>query len=110
MIATTPLIFTSLILLLAGAVTSLPSAKGRRFDSPGVLNFMAVGDFGGQNDSPYYTAGEASVAIQMGNTAEQMGSQFTIALGDNFYDYGVKDVNDARFRETFEVVKHDLLQ
>ena len=57
-------------------------------------------------DSPYYTAGEISVAIQMGSTAEQMGSQFTIALGDNFYDYGVKDVNDPRFRETFEVGPH----
>ena len=104
--ATTPLVFTAtgLVLLLAGAVTPAPSLKGRSNDaSTGVLNFMTIGDFGGQNESPYYTAGEASVAIQMGNTAEQMGSQFAIALGDNFYEYGVKDVSDPRFHETFEV-------
>ena len=69
----------------------------------GELNFLVVGDWGGQDDKPYYTDGEARVADSMGDIGEQVGSQFTISLGDNFYDDGVKNVNDPRFKETFEV-------
>lgn len=39
----------------------------------------------------------------MGKKAAEINSQFTLALGDNFYDVGVRDVNDKRFKETFEV-------
>ena len=67
------------------------------------LNFLVVGDWGGQNDSPYYTDGEKSVAAAMESKARKIGSQFVVGLGDNFYDYGVTDVEDTRFQETFEV-------
>lgn len=39
----------------------------------------------------------------MGKKASEIGSQFTVALGDNFYLMGVSDVDDPRFKETFEV-------
>lgn len=39
----------------------------------------------------------------MGELAEKLGSQFTISVGDNFYGTGVKNVDDPRFKETFEV-------
>ncbi len=45
------------------------------------------------------------VAVQMGKRAEKIGSQFTISVGDNFYGTGVKDVDDPRFKETYEVGK-----
>ena len=67
------------------------------------LNFMVVGDWGGQDDSPFYTDPEQDVAEQMGQIAAQMGAQFTLSMGDNFYDNGVTDVDDPRFKETFEV-------
>ena len=69
------------------------------------LNFMVVGDWGGQDDPPYYTNPEHDVAKQMGDIAASMGAQFTLSMGDNFYDNGVTDVDDPRFKETFEVHK-----
>ena len=67
------------------------------------LNFLVVGDWGGQPEDPYYTPGEASVAGAMGEIGESVHSQFTVSLGDNFYHYGVQSVDDPRFNETFEV-------
>ena len=71
------------------------SAKGN-------LSFTVVGDWGGKPDSPYTTPSECSVSNQMGQRAQMVGSQFTVALGDNFYYDGVTDVHDPRFKETFE--------
>ena len=39
----------------------------------------------------------------MGKKAAEIGSQFTVALGDNFYSFGVQNVDDPRFKETYEV-------
>ena len=72
-------------------------------EQDGVLNFLVLGDWGGQPTSPYTTDAEREVADQMGKTAEEVGSVFTMALGDNFYNTGVRDANDPRFQETFEV-------
>lgn len=68
------------------------------------LRFFAIGDFGGSPDPPYYSAVEAAVAERMGSIADAYQTSFTLALGDNFYDKGVKDVEDKRFVETFEDV------
>ena len=69
------------------------------------LNFMIVGDWGGQVTPPYTTAAELATAKQMGPLAASMNSSFTLALGDNFYDHGIPtDVNDQRFKSTFEDV------
>ena len=72
------------------------------------LNFMVVGDWGGQDEPPYYTYPEQDVAKQMGDIAASIGAQFTLSVGDNFYDNGVTDVDDPRFRETFEVKRWPL--
>ena len=62
------------------------------------LTFMVVGDWGGQSDPPYYTDPEQDVAKQMGDIAASVGAQFTLSMGDNFYDNGVTDVDDPRFK------------
>ena len=42
----------------------------------------------------------------MGDIAASMGAQFTLSMGDDLYDnHGVIDVDDPRFKETFEVNK-----
>ncbi|CAI8034749.1 Tartrate-resistant acid phosphatase type 5 [Geodia barretti] len=70
----------------------------------GEINFLVLGDWGGKPESPYTTDTEREVADQMGTTAAEVGSLFTMALGDNFYDLGVKDASDPRFQNTFENV------
>ena len=67
------------------------------------LKFLVVGDWGGKDTSPYYTPAQQQVAEQMGKTAEQIGADFTMSVGDNFYSKGVQNVDDPRFKETFEV-------
>ena len=67
------------------------------------LTFLAVGDWGGKPTAPYTTEAETKTASSMGITAEKLESSFQLSLGDNFYSYGVKNVEDERFNETFEV-------
>ena len=83
------------VVLILGAVAVLGAASS--------FNFIIMGDWGGKQFWPYYTEGEKHVAEQMGKKASEIGSQFTVALGDNFYLMGVSDVDDPRFKETFEV-------
>ena len=85
------------------SVWSRPHERLLSYKGAATLNFMVVGDWGGQDDSPYYTDPEQDVAEQMGQVAAAMGAQFTLSMGDNFYDNGVTDVDDPRFKETFEV-------
>ena len=62
------------------------------------MRFIVMGDWGGLPDFPFRTPIEKAVAGRMGEIADQLDIQFTLALGDNFYFDGVKDVGDARFK------------
>jgi len=63
------------------------------------VSFMAIGDWGRRGE-PHQRA----VAEAMGRLAGQIGSRFTLALGDNFYGSGVESVDDAHWRESFDEV------
>lgn len=65
------------------------------------LPFLVLGDWGGQTDHPYTTPTQLELAKVMGKRAAEIGSQFILTTGDNFYDSGVKTVDDSRFKETF---------
>lgn len=91
------LLLTSVLLISIFPVYSRTKNDDQR------LNFLVLGDWGGQPDPPYTTEAETSIAAIMGGVAESENSQFTLALGDNFYDHGVKNVKDPRFNYTFEV-------
>ena len=84
-------------------VVTLVGDDDEEYDGRTNLSFLVVGDWGGQSFSPYYTLAQKDVAEQMGRKAEEISSQFTVGLGDNFYDDGVTSVNDSRFNTTFEV-------
>ncbi|XP_070563365.1 tartrate-resistant acid phosphatase type 5-like [Ptychodera flava] len=90
-------------LFLAAVVASLGITEGF-IPNQGALRFTALGDWGGQGESPFTTPVEVAVAKAMGDVADMYQSQFTLALGDNFYTEGVKSVDDPRFNETFENV------
>ena len=68
------------------------------------ISFLALGDWGGDEHSPYYTQSEEGCSKQMGIQASLVAANFTISLGDNMYYHGVKNEDDARFNETFERV------
>ncbi|XP_068720388.1 tartrate-resistant acid phosphatase type 5-like [Montipora capricornis] len=68
------------------------------------LRFLVLGDWGGMLFYPYTTYYERAVSKTLGKVAEEFGTQFTIGLGDNFYEFGVKNEDDPRFQETFENV------
>lgn len=64
---------------------------------PGALNFIAMGDWG-RNGADH----QKEVAVQMGKTAFNIKSQFTIATGDNIYPSGVISEWDPLWRYSFE--------
>jgi predicted MPP superfamily phosphohydrolase len=69
------------------------------------VNIIAVGDWGGLPVWPYHTPGQKAVAKGMDKVAGQMGSDFVLALGDNFYFDGINgDAHNKRFEKTFQDV------
>ncbi|KAM8879164.1 tartrate-resistant acid phosphatase type 5a [Spinachia spinachia] len=68
------------------------------------IKFLALGDWGGVPYPPYATAVQKTTAREMSKVAEQMGADFVMALGDNFYFKGVDSVDSPRFQNTFESV------
>ncbi|NWR95425.1 PPA5 phosphatase, partial [Furnarius figulus] len=64
------------------------------------LTFLALGDWGGLPDPPFVTPREVATAAAMGHTATELGTDFVLALGDNFYYEGVRDEWDPRFQVT----------
>ncbi|XP_019850709.1 PREDICTED: tartrate-resistant acid phosphatase type 5-like isoform X3 [Amphimedon queenslandica] len=91
--------FLILSLFVASSLSAQPVEIG-----DGDLNFLMIGDWGGMPSPPYYTDAEHVLAGVMGDKAQEISSDFTVAMGDNFYTYGVKSVDDPRFKETFEDV------
>ena len=77
-----------------GAAAALPArAAGKS------LNFVLVGDWGRNGHDE-----QRAVAVQMGKTAETIGSAYTVSMGDNFYENGVTGVDDPQWRSSFEEI------
>eukprot|EP01035_Chromulina_nebulosa_P018173 gene18173-23831_t len=87
---------SSLLVTIVIALFSLTVTNG--------LNFLALGDWGGQGSKPYYTTDQKATSVGMGTIGSSIGSEFVLALGDNFYSSGITSESDARFSETFETI------
>lgn len=85
---------TRTVLLVLQAMLVLPLADG----AAPVLRFVAVGDWGGVPNAPFYTARETANAKEIARTAKILGTDFILSLGDNFYFTGVQDAEDKRFQ------------
>ena len=51
------------------------------------LRFLVIGDWGGIPFYPYTTPYETAVSKGMGKIAQQLGTQFTVALGRKIYGF-----------------------
>ena len=51
-----------------------------------MLSFLAIADWGGQEDWPLTTDAQLACATAMGTVARQLNSQFVLSAGDNFYE------------------------
>lgn len=72
----------------------------------GDFGFIAVGDWGGENDQHPVTDSQRQTGEAMMRTADELGTDFTLMMGDNFYTHGVGCNAEAspRFGQTFEDV------
>ena len=68
------------------------------------LSFLAIGDWGGQNDSQPTTSGQIAASHGMSIVASDIDAKGILLLGDNFYHHGVESNTSSRFNITFEQV------
>ena len=66
------------------------------------LHFIVMGDWG--RNGEYY---QKDVAQQMNKTAATLGTDFIVAVGDNFYPSGVQSTTDPNWQYSFEQVYRD---
>lgn len=68
------------------------------------LSFAVLADWGGLPFPPYRTLHQTAVASELERLSADLGLDFILSLGDHFYFDGVRDVDDSRFKHTFESV------
>ncbi|KAI3463559.1 hypothetical protein Pfo_020222 [Paulownia fortunei] len=76
------------------------SAELHRFEQhtkgDGTLSFLVVGDWGRKGEF-----NQSEVAFQMGRIGEELGIDFVVSTGDNFYDNGLEGETDPAFVDSF---------
>jgi len=95
-VISTPFLTRRRVLQAAAAAAVLPTVAWA--DEP-LLTFLAVGDWG--RDGDFH---QKETASQMGEVAARTNARFVISVGDNFYEDGVKGVDDPMWRTSFEDV------
>ena len=66
------------------------------------LNFTILGDWGGFPAPWYHTPYQTSAAKLLNKISVDQNNQFTLAIGDNFYYYGVKSLYDKAWSKTWD--------
>ncbi|CEM13067.1 unnamed protein product [Vitrella brassicaformis CCMP3155] len=86
----------ALFTMLAATVVASAAVSGAA-ESPS-LTFVSLGDWGKLG------TGQRNVAKQMGIEAQRLKASFVLAIGDNFYEHGVRSVNDPLWQTTYHDV------
>ncbi|KAL6970068.1 Purple acid phosphatase 8 [Sarracenia purpurea var. burkii] len=81
---------------LGVVVADLPRLQHRPAKPDGSLSVLVVGDWGRRG-----THNQSQVSLQMGEIADNVDVDFIISTGDNFYDNGLRGVDDPAFDESF---------
>jgi tartrate-resistant acid phosphatase type 5 len=82
--------------------TAIPAPGTTLIKKDQALNFIAMGDWG-RNGADH----QKEVARQMGKTATEIGAQFIVTTGDNFYPSGVASEWDPLWKYSFEDIYTD---
>lgn len=70
------------------------------------VRFFVIGDWGREGSPP-----QRSLAEAMARRADRYPLDFVVSAGDNFYEFGVTDVEDPLWERSFEhVYTHEALQ
>ena len=87
-------------LIQSASALTVGLAAGRAFGADAkALTFLATGDWGQKGNNFQHEIGAT-----MGDAASRIGSQFVVAVGDNFYDAGVESVTDDHWKISYEDV------
>ena len=65
--------------------------------TPAAIDFLVIGDWGRSGE--YF---QKEVALQLGRASYQVGADFIVSTGDNFYPKGVISVQDPAWKRSFE--------
>ncbi|KAM6546747.1 hypothetical protein CsatB_027483 [Cannabis sativa] len=89
------------LLFIMSSISSGSSIRGlprleQAAKEDGSLTILVVGDWGRRG---HYN--QSQVAYQMGIIGEKLDIDFVISTGDNFYESGLKGVDDPAFQESF---------
>ena len=87
-------------LLTVAASTALPRVPAQA-KAP-ELPFIVLGDWGRAGADA-----QREVGVTMGRVAARSGSQFTLNVGDNFYENGVSGTDDPQWADSFETIYTD---
>ncbi|KAL0383294.1 UNVERIFIED_CONTAM: Purple acid phosphatase 3 [Sesamum calycinum] len=91
-----PLLLSCLCLNLARNMAEFPRIEHYHKRNIARIAFLVVGDWGrGGNFN------QSRVASQMGVIGKKLGIDFVVSTGDNFYNDGLKGVNDPFFQQSF---------
>ena len=68
------------------------------------FSWLVLGDWGGRAAPKFTTEIQLRVAKSMKRTARMRQPEYLVAIGDNFYNWGVENLTDPMWQHTFEDV------
>ena len=89
----------------AAYATSVAPRTATQRTQASSIRVLGIGDWGGTDVVPFYTPSQVAGAAGMNAVARNISSQFVVALGDNFYHYGINTTCESpRFSQSWDDV------